>query len=117
MKHCPFCGEPAYALAYHSCSGVGGTITIKPTQEPPAQSVPDSLILVLADKVTPGEATRICIRIQKRIDEHCESCIWCQMLKEQGLMCIDGLQLRDSLKKWEYHTLIKVDRKEEGHDR
>jgi hypothetical protein len=32
------------------------------------------------------------------------------MLKEQDLMCVDGIPLKDALEHWEEYTLIEVDR-------
>jgi hypothetical protein len=63
-----------------------------------------------ADKITPGEATRLCALIATAMAEHYTSCKWCQMLKEQGLMCVDGILLQDALKHWNEYTLIEVDR-------
>jgi hypothetical protein len=68
-------------------------------------------ILSIADRITPGEATRLCALIAEEMAAHYKDCKWCQMLAEQDLACIDGLHLRDALEHWNRYTLIEVDRK------
>ena len=112
IRACQSCGGPIFGTwlySYHMCRA---TLALQHLIPAPIEvEMPPMSALDHTDHIiTPGEATRLCSLIQERITEHCEGCKWCQMLKEQGLMCIDGLRLRDALKKWQYYTLIEVDR-------
>ena len=67
----------------------------------------------LADTITPGEATRLCQRIQERINKHCMSCEYCKLvikLKLDIRLCQEAVDLQKVLEYWEQFTLIEEDR-------
>jgi hypothetical protein len=117
LHDCRTCGGPVYGTwlaSFHTC---------RPTPLTATFQVPDMSAYTIQgpahkptgptaehDRITPGEATRLCALIKIEISKHFALCKWCQMLKEQDLMCVDGLLTRDTLEKWEQYTLIEVDR-------
>lgn len=117
ISTCPACGGPIFGSllnSSHQCSPTPFTVVYQAPRTivlPLETAKPSLLAADIADKITPDEAARLCSRIKMQMAIHFKSCKWCQMLKEQDLMCVDGLLMRDALEKWERYTLIEVDRK------
>ncbi len=97
-----------WLYSYHTCRP-SPTMTLppRPVRIVGSYSLP---ILNCADKITPGEATRLCLLIRDELARHRRICEWCYMLEEQDLLCVDGILLRDALEHWNRYTLIEVDR-------
>jgi hypothetical protein len=110
IRECPTCGGPVYGGLLYSIHYCRPALAMTLPQPPDPTPIHKRRVLDCDDDITPGQATRLCSRIKMEIAVHFKSCKWCQMLKEQDLACVDGLLMRDTLKKWEQYTLIKVDR-------
>lgn len=111
LRDCRHCGRPVYGSrldSYHDCKPTPYTVTFQATALPAPKAAEPT---AEHDRITPGEATRLCALIKIEISKHFASCKWCQMLKEQDLMCVDGIHLKDALEHWEQYTLIEVDRR------
>jgi hypothetical protein len=115
LRDCRTCGGPVYGSwlhSYHECKPTPYAIVY----QVPRAALPDTEPLpaiALADKITPGEATRLCSRIQEQIDEHFASCEHCKLVLKLQLrirLCDDAIALQKALEHWEQYTLIEVDR-------
>jgi hypothetical protein len=116
LRDCRTCGGPVYGTwlaSFHTCRPTPFVVTFQvpgPPIQPTLPALKPTEPTAEHDRITPGEATRLCALIKIEISKHFAACKWCKMLKEQDLACVDGLLMRDALDHWEQYTLIEVDR-------
>jgi hypothetical protein len=117
LHDCRQCGGPVYGSwlhSYHKCLPTPYVIV----HQVPRAALPDTEPLpaiAIADKITPGEATRLCHKIAEQLAEHCTSCEYCKLVLKLQLrirLCDDAIALREAIERWEQYTLIEVDRKD-----
>jgi hypothetical protein len=115
LHDCRTCGGPVYGSwlhSYHKCKPTPYTVTFQaPALPAPKATEPTAE----HDRITHGEAAKLCHKIAEQLAEHCTSCEYCKLVLRLQLrirLCDDAVALRGALEHWEQYTLIEVDRKD-----